>query len=123
MLGDQDEPIDTPMAVQDSIQETVADESIIEFKETSQDTNAETFNCHWDTCDHQFLTLRDLALHVNNSHIAALPWNTRYQKNINIRSNRDVLLVCKWVDCWNPHPFAYQMRMVDHVRAHTLEKP
>lgn len=79
MLGDQAMP-GTPMEYQDdSIQETLAEESIKEGKVASLASNAEIFTCHWDSCDQHFTNLRDLALHVNNSHIAALPWNTRYE--------------------------------------------
>ncbi len=123
MLGDTDIPMMTE--TQDSIQETVSGDVIPNIEALVKARVVEdTFDCRWDTCDQKFLNLRDLCLHVNNSHIAALPWNARYLLiNLITRSNRDVFLVCKWADCWNPHPFAYQMRMVDHVRAHTLEKP
>ena len=78
MLGEQNDLTDTSIKVQDSAQETITEQSIQELKDIIQENNADTFICHWENCDHQFLTLRDLALHVNNSHIAALPWNTRY---------------------------------------------
>jgi hypothetical protein len=77
MLQD-DETIDTLMDAQDSAQETVVEQSIHELKNATLENNATTFVCHWETCDQHFPTLRDLALHVNNSHVAALPWNTRY---------------------------------------------
>jgi hypothetical protein len=75
MLGDQQESIDATMEVQDSVQDTVADESC---KDIQEHVHEERFDCRWEACDQTFQNLRDLALHVNNSHIAALPWNTRY---------------------------------------------
>lgn len=71
-------------------------------------------SCEWSGCSETFATQRDLVLHAND-HIASLNWAAK--------TNIDSLLTCRWRDCWNPHPFSYQMRMVEHMRAHTLEKP
>jgi hypothetical protein len=81
---------------------------------SAADNSPSPYVCEWTECSETFGTQRDLVLH-SNDHIASLNWAAK--------TNRESLLICRWRDCWNPHPFSYQMRMVEHMRAHTLEKP
>jgi hypothetical protein len=71
----------------------------------------ETFVCEWDTCCTKFDSLKLLVIHVN-AHVAAIDWD---DKSVEQR--------CRWQGCWNTHSFQYKIRMVEHLRAHTLEKP
>ncbi|KAI8897592.1 hypothetical protein BC833DRAFT_593262 [Globomyces pollinis-pini] len=75
------------------------------------DTPVVIFNCEWNTCLASFNSLRDLVIHVNN-HIMQY-W---LEKN-------EVDHKCRWRKCWNSHAFISQSRMLEHIRAHTLEKP
>ena len=83
MLGDKEShDVLMMMETQDSIQETVSGETVPNNEllviVPGGKVVEETFDCRWETCDQKFLNLRDLCLHVNNSHISALPWNARY---------------------------------------------
>ncbi|KAH6587596.1 hypothetical protein BASA50_011201 [Batrachochytrium salamandrivorans] len=70
--------------------------------------------CEWEGCGITCRSQKDLVVHAN-AHLASLPWASK--------TNRDSVFRCRWDCCWNTQAFQYQQRMIEHMRAHTLEKP
>lgn len=71
-------------------------------------TTQSEYICEWSSCQHDCGSHQMLVLHVNK-HIQDLSW--------------DMGQKCQWSCCWNGHLFEEQSRLVEHIRAHTLEKP
>ncbi|KAJ3310776.1 hypothetical protein HDV04_004658 [Boothiomyces sp. JEL0838] len=76
-------------------------------KETEKDVE---FFCDWDGCGIYLEDLKQLVIHVN-SHVDSLSWKDGGDNK------------CRWKKCWNTHSFQNKLRMIEHMRAHTLEKP
>jgi hypothetical protein len=85
------------------IQEKV-EESIL----SQQSTNDLCKQCQWEGCNQVFESFQEFVIHCNQ-HVLAMDWQ---------ESN-----TCKWTKCWNSHTFQQSDRLIEHIRAHTLEKP
>lgn len=73
------------------------------------------FLCKWSRCAEAFATQRELVLHAKD-HIDSLNWEAK--KTLGYSHFK-----CRWSDCWNRGSFSERMRMLIHMRGHTLEKP
>jgi len=72
--------------------------------------------CKWKNCYIQFNTLGELVKHVNEIHCN----DSRRE-----RKGNKTGLSCQWKDCWghNSLSFTTPKRLIEHMRAHTYEKP
>ncbi|KAL6605700.1 hypothetical protein U3516DRAFT_814798 [Neocallimastix sp. 'constans'] len=72
--------------------------------------------CKWKNCYIQFNTLGELVKHVNEIHCN----DSRKE-----RKGNKTGLSCQWEDCWghNSLSFTTPKRLIEHMRAHTYEKP
>ncbi|KAI8806062.1 hypothetical protein BJ742DRAFT_375410 [Cladochytrium replicatum] len=76
---------------------------------------APEFACLWKGCGFVLDSFPDLVAHIQCLHVDSLPWDSR--------SQHPRLFVCRWRGCTNSQPFAWHLRMTEHVRLHTGERP
>ncbi|GIY12108.1 hypothetical protein CDAR_450081 [Caerostris darwini] len=77
--------------------------------EEDDDDEKGVYKCGWDTCDKCFLCRKDLAHHVNNSHV---------------NQDENSLYRCHWNGCARQgKAINARYRMLIHIRTHTHEKP
>lgn len=88
-------------------------ESCLAINETLSSTT-DVLECNWFECTHEpFSNSRDLILHLNG-HADNLEWKVK---------NASYSYTCRWEKCWNNTSFSNPAKMIEHLRAHTLEKP
>jgi len=81
------------------------------LKEVQGEENT-TFKCRWNGCRTEFAQLEDLVIHLEDSHVGNSSdtlWNKK--------------LRCLWDGCWRDAPYAERTKLIQHLRAHTGEKP
>ncbi|KAG8177960.1 hypothetical protein JTE90_014703 [Oedothorax gibbosus] len=77
--------------------------------EDEDDDEKGTYKCGWDSCDQYFFCRKDLAYHVNNSHV---------------NPDENSLYRCLWNGCARQgKAINARYRMLIHIRTHTHEKP
>jgi hypothetical protein len=64
--------------------------------------------CRWNNSEIQFDDFKDFVVHCNRQ-VTDLQFDEPKQ--------------CQWKNCWNQHSFTSVERLIEHLRAHTLEKP
>lgn len=71
------------------------------------------FVCRWGSCRTEFKTLETLVIHVEDVHVGGAadgPWGSKKMR-------------CQWEGCWREAPYAERTKLIQHMRAHTGEKP
>ncbi|ORX77471.1 hypothetical protein BCR32DRAFT_270633 [Anaeromyces robustus] len=83
---------------------------------TSNNKINNEYICKWKNCYIQFNSLGELVKHVNTIHCS----DSRRE-----RKGNKTGLSCQWEDCWghNSLSFTTPKRLIEHMRAHTYEKP
>ncbi|GFU46619.1 hypothetical protein NPIL_194481 [Nephila pilipes] len=77
--------------------------------EEDDDDEKGVYKCGWDSCDMYFYCRKDLAYHVNNSHV---------------NQDENSLYRCHWNGCARQgKAINARYRMLIHIRTHTHEKP
>jgi hypothetical protein len=75
---------------------------------SQQSNNDLSRQCQWEGCNQVFESYQDFVIHCNQ-HVLEMDWQDSH--------------TCKWTKCWNTHAFQQSDRLIEHIRAHTLEKP
>jgi len=76
-----------------------------------EENDKTSFKCRWNSCGQVFDTLEDLVIHLEDDHVGS---------GSDIWSRK---LHCHWDGCWRDAPYAERTKLVQHLRAHTGEKP
>ena len=95
-----------------------------------------SFICKWDGCRADHDNLEDLVIHLEDAHVGNAsdiwekylphigyhPWGILTHPPCCFYGNSRQLR-CHWGGCWRDAPYAERTKLVQHLRAHTGEKP